>query len=373
MKAIPVSIYRGGTSRALFFKSKDLPRDRQAQDEVILKAMGSGHALQIDGLGGGNPLTSKCAVIGPPSVPGADVDYTFVYPSITDLKADRQGNCGNISLAVGPFSVNEGLVSANGDRASVWIYNTNTESILKASFAVKDGCFAPEGDFAIDGVPGTGSKITLAFEANPKKALLPTGKVCETMDVEGFSEPLTVSIVQAGNLVIFCSMAALGINGAPCTWQGDDDLWRRMEAVRGAGAVRLGMANSAQEAKQTTPAVPKIVAVALPDTYTDLQGRLQNKGEHDLKVLMAAMGVMHRSFAITASVATAAAAVLPGSIVNQMRHGEGQQVVLAHPSGKRSVEAELVNEDGVWRAKTLALSSTAKQILKGTVFIKEGL
>ena len=371
MKQIPAAIYRGGTSRALFFHEKDLPQDKKRQDKIILQAMGSGHALQVDGVGGGNPLTSKCAIIGPPSVPEADVDYTFVYPGVSTLIADRRGNCGNISSAVGPFSVNEGLVDPAEDRAVVSIYNTNTRAILRATFPVKDGRFDPAGDFAIDGAPGTGSRVSLEFLGSPDQPLLPTGKVREVLDVPGFPQGVEVSILRPGNLTAFCTMAALGIDGEPPSWEKGAEIWRKMEAVRGAAAVRLGLVDTLEEARANSPAVPKIVAVRKPQTYTDLIGRQQTAESHQFMILTAAMGVMHPAIAVTGSVATAAAAVLPGSVVHDHRAGEGPEVVIGHPSGQISLIAEVEQVDGVWQSKKIALNRTAREIMKGYVFVEE--
>ncbi|MEW6670756.1 MAG: PrpF domain-containing protein [Thermodesulfobacteriota bacterium] len=371
MKKIPIAIYRGGTSRAIFFHEKDLPNSVAEQDEIIMQAIGSGHALQVNGLGGGNPLTSKCAIIGPPSVPAADINYTFVYPGVVRKIADRKGNCGNISSAVGPFAVNEGLVPATGDQASVVIYNTNTKTLLRATFATRSGRFYPKGDYAIDGAPGTGSRVSLEFLNNPETALLPTGKVREKLEVPGVSRELDVTILQAGNLAVFCSMAALGIQGEPDSWEKDSELWLKMEAVRGAAAVRLGMAETPEEARLKTPAVPKVLAVRRPQPYKDLLGRQQPAETHQLMILTAAMGVMHRSIAVTGSVATAAAAVLPGSVVADLRSGEGPEVVIGHSSGQIALTAELDGKAGKWQARRIALNRTAREIMKGHVYIEE--
>jgi len=234
-KQIPVAIYRGGTSRALFFHKSDLPDSIEEQDELVLNAFGSGHPLQIDGLGGGNPLTSKCAVIGPSTVSGADVDYTFLYPAVETRMVDRKGNCGNISSAVGPFAVNGKLVPATGDTTSVLIHNTNTRSLLRATFTTRDGRFFPDGDFSIDGVPGTGSRIALEFLGDSSQPLLPTGNVLDQLEIPELGRAIDVTILRAGNLTVFCKMENLEISGDPDTWLSNEVLWQKMEAVRGAG------------------------------------------------------------------------------------------------------------------------------------------
>lgn len=371
MKKIPIAIYRGGTSRAIFFHEKDLPASVDEQDRIILQAIGSGHSLQVNGLGGGNPLTSKCAIIGPPGVPGADVNYTFVYPGVIRKIADRKGNCGNISSAVGPFVVNAGLVAATGEQTSVVIYNTNTMALLRATFATRKGRFYPKGDYSIDGVPGSGSRIALEFLSNLELPVLPTGQAREKLEVPGVSRELDVSILQAGNLAVFCSMAALDIDGDPARWEKDLEIWQKMEAVRRAAAVRLGIAETPEEARLRTPAIPKVLAVRRPQPYTDVLGRQQSGESHQFMILTAAMGVMHRSIAVTGSVAAAAAAVLPGSVVAEMRSGEGPEVVIGHPSGQIALTAELDEKNGKWLARKIALNRTAREIMEGFVFIDE--
>jgi 2-methylaconitate cis-trans-isomerase PrpF len=368
-KTIPVSIYRGGTSRAVFFHQADLPKKISEQDKLVLDVMGSGHPLQVDGLGGGNPLTSKCAVIGPPSVPDADVDYTFLYPAVERSLVDRKGNCGNISSAVGPFAVNEGLVSATGEHTSVNIHNTNTGALICATFHTKDGKFDPEGDFSIDGVPGAGSSILLEFLGKPGQALLPTGTVKDQLKIAPYGMTLDTTIVQAGNLTVFCKMEDLGIEGEPSSWQSDEELWRKMEAVRSAAAVRLGMVDSPELAKELSPAVPKIVAVGPPAAYTDLMGRDRAPEDSQIRVLGAAMGVMHRAFAITATVATAAACVLPGSVAYEIRAGDGKDILIGHPSGVLPAKASLSQDGGIWVADNVGVKRTARHILRGSVMV----
>ena len=369
LNELPISIYRGGTSRAVFLHKKDLPKGIAEQDEIVLKIFGSGHPLQVDGLGGGNPLTSKCALIGPPSVVDADVDYTFLYPGVERRIVDRKGNCGNISSAVGPFAVNEGLVQATGECTSVRIHNTNTGAIMCATFHTKEGRFDPEGESSIDGVPGSGSSILLEFLGKSEHALLPTGSITDRLEIDPYGLSLKTTILQAGNLTVFCMMEDLGIEGEPASWQSDEELWRRMEAVRAAAAVKLGMVDSAAQAKELSPAIPKIVAVGPPVAYTDLLGRERKPEEYQLRVLGAAMGVMHRAFAITATVATAAAAVLPGSVVHAIRAGEGKDILIGHPSGILPAKADLSQHAGVWVADKVAIQRTARHIMRGTVFV----
>lgn len=195
---------RGGTSKALIFRAGDLPADRADWAPIFLAAMGSPDPAmrQLDGMGGGVSSLSKCCVVGPPSRPDADVDYTFAQVAIDRPEVDYASNCGNMSSAIGPFAVDEGLVAPPaGNEAVVRIHNTNTGKIIVARFPMEDGRAAVTGDLAIDGVAGTGAPIRLDF-TDPGGAgtgrLLPTGNLTDRLDVPGLG-PLRVTLIDAAN------------------------------------------------------------------------------------------------------------------------------------------------------------------------------
>ncbi len=367
MNGIPFSIYRGGTSRALFFLEKYLPKNIADQDAFILKVMGSGHPLQIDGLGGGNPLTSKCAIIGPPSISEADIDYTFLYPSVTTKKVDRSGNCGNISSAVGPFAINEGIIQSYGNSASIIIHNTNTRTLIRTTFEIKNNRFYSKGDFSIDGLPGSGSRIKLDFLPHPEDTLLPTGMVKEKILIPDWQQEIEISVVNAGNLTVFCKMEDITSSRSPTQWQADKMLWKRMELVRSAACIHLGIAKSPEEAYEKSPAIPKIIAIGSKSNYRDLTGQLQSKKNHQFRILMAAMGVMHQSVAVTGAVAIGAASVLPGSIVNEIREETGPDIIIGHPSGLIALKASIKKEIYEWKLDTVSLNRTAREICRGVI------
>src|ERR1700712_325825 len=178
--AVRIVIMRGGSSKALFVAKRDLPTDPAARDRFILALFGSPDKRQIDGLGGADYLTSKCAIVGPPTVPGADVDYTIAQVSVEHPVVSFDTNCGNISSAVGPYAISEGIVAAQAPSTLVRVHNTNTGKILRIKVPVKDGAPVSEGTFAIDGVPGTGAEIQLDFSLTGGAftgRLLPTGNV----------------------------------------------------------------------------------------------------------------------------------------------------------------------------------------------------
>ena len=208
-RRIPCVIQRGGTSKGVYIHEKDLPADEKMRTQVILAIFGSPDVRQIDGLGGADPLTSKCAIIGPSDRPDADVNYTMAQVGITDALIDFKGNCGNISSGVGPFAIDEGLVEAHEPETVVRIYNTNTKKILKAYVRTRGGKSEYTGDYAIDGVPGTGSKILLDYSATGgtlRGALLPTGRPVDKVPVPSLGEVEIWQPKKKKKKIFFCRL-----------------------------------------------------------------------------------------------------------------------------------------------------------------------
>ncbi len=261
---IPCVYMRGGTSKAVFFHDKDLPQDVEQRDKVILSAFGSPDRRQIDGMGGANTSTSKVAIIKKSSRPGIDVDYDFGQVDIAAPIVGKTMNCGNISSAVGPFAIDEGLVEAVEPITEVHIFNTNTQKEIIAQVPVKDGRAMTEGDFAIDGVPGTGAKVTLKF-VGPQGAasgkLLPTGNVKDTIEIDG--KEYEYSFVDAANPVIFVHPKDFGVTGTETPAQFNalpdcQEICRKLEIIRGTGAIILGFAKDLEDAKKNSQTLPKI-------------------------------------------------------------------------------------------------------------------
>ena len=213
-RKIPCVYMRGGTSKALFFRDEDLPQDTIERDKVILSAFGSPDRRQIDGMGGANTSTSKVAIIKKSNKPGIDIDYDFGQVDVFAPIVGKTMNCGNISSAVGPYAIDEGLVKAVEPVTEVHIFNTNTRKEIIAQVPVKDGRAVTEGDFSIDGVPGTAAKILLKF-VNPQGAasgkLLPTDKAKDTIKFD--SKNYEYSFVDAANPVMFVHPEDFGVKG----------------------------------------------------------------------------------------------------------------------------------------------------------------
>ena len=376
-RRIPAVLMRGGTSKGLFFHEKDLPPDPRRRDRAILAAYGSPdpYKRQIDGVGGALSVTSKVAVIGPSPAPDYDVVYHFGQVSIDRPIVDVKGNCGNISSAVGPFAVDEGLVTAVEPVTRVRIHQKNTNKLIVAEVPVKDGKFNEEGDYAIDGVPGTGSRILLRF-VDPAGAvtgkLFPTGNRRDRFDIPGRGA-VEVTCIDAANPFVFVPAAALGLSGTET-----EELERRaeiksmLEAIRCRAAVRLGITASEEEATRRSQAVPKVAVVAAPATYAALNGRMVEAREVDLLARMMSMGTLHRSYAVSGAVATAGAAMIPGTVVGELVREEarGRDLLrIGHPGGVIDVGAVIEPRAGEHIYREAVLERTARRLMEGHVLV----
>jgi len=369
---------RGGTSRALVFLRADLPADPAGWDAIFLAALGSPDPTgrQLDGLGGGISSLSKVAVVGPPSRPDADVDYTFGQVEVTRPFVDYKGNCGNISSAIGPFAIDEGLVPAREPETLVRIHNTNTRKLVLARVPVEGGRAAVRGDFALPGVPGTGARITLHF-FDPGGAvtgrLLPTGRARDVLDVPGVGA-LAASLVDATNPLVFVRAKDLGLEGTerPEALDAEAGLPERLEAIRGAAAVRMGLARHVEEARRESPAVPKVAFVAPPAAYRTLAGEAVPADGVDLVARVVSMGKVHRAFALTGAMCLAVAARIEGSLVHEAAAalGPAGDVRIGHPSGVLPVAASVAcGPDGAPVAEKVTVYRTARRLMEGFVLV----
>jgi 2-methylaconitate cis-trans-isomerase PrpF len=323
---IPTAFMRGGTSKALFLREEDLPADPQQRDRAILAAYGSPdpYRRQLNGIGGATSSTSKVAIVGPSSRPDADVDYTFGQVGIHEDFIDWGGTCGNISAAVGPFAIEEGWLPARAPITPVRVFNTNTRKVYVAHVPVADGTFEPEGDYAIQGVPGTGSRIVLEYldpGGGASGKLLPTGHARDAFEMPGLGR-VEATVVDAGNPLAVCRLADLGLTGLelPAALDADAELHARLEALRAQAAVACGLAPTPAEASLRSPAIPKVAVVGPPIDYTATDGTPIRAEEIDVVGRIVSMGRVHTSYALTGAIATAVAAVLPGTVVHEVAH-----------------------------------------------------
>jgi len=361
---------RGGTSRALFFRTEDLPHAGPARDSMILAAMGSPdpNKRQLDGMGAGTSSTSKIAIIAKSSRTDADIDYTFGQVSVDSPVISYKGNCGNISSAVGPYAVEEGLVAFSGDEATIRIHNTNTGKIIVARFALQNGLPKLDGDFALDGIAGTASPIALSFLApggSSTGKTLPTGLAREMLETDGFGA-IEVSLVDVSNPIACVAATDLGLTGreSPTELTDHPDILARIETVRIAAAVRMGIC-SKQEAQSTVRNLPQIAIVSSP---TD-----EDSSATNIVLRMISTGQAHASSSITGGMCLAATMILPGSVAHELARtstAPNHPLTIAHPSGTLALNADISgNTVDDFTVHAVAVFRTARRLMQGEVLV----
>ena len=379
-RKIPVIIQRGGTSKGIYIHEKDLPKDPKLRDKVILAIFGSPDRRQIDGLGGADPLTSKVAIISRSERNDVDVNYTFGAVDINEPIVDYKANCGNISSGVGPFAIDEGLVKAKGSETIVRIYNTNTKKILKAYVPTYRGKTRYLGDYAIDGVPGTNAKILLDYSETAGTVtgkLLPTGNPADVVSIPSVGT-IQMSIVDAGNPLCFIKPEFLNFSGieGPLDQKVIDSL-DKIELIRGTAAKMIGLADDATQARIKTPAIPMLVFVSQPAPYTSFtDGHRIESEEIDFVARLFYMQEMHKTYAGTGTVCTGAAAMIEGTLVNQVTSPKAKEtglVRIGHPGGVIPIEVEVEKTADGFHLKKAAFGRTSRRIMEGFVYVQESL
>lgn len=379
MEMLRCAIVRGGTSKGVFIMKNELPKDPAKRDAVIRAIYGSPDVRQIDGLGGADPLTSKLAIISPPSRPDADVDYTFGQVSIDTDFIDYGGNCGNISSAVGPFAIDEGLVEPVEPFTTVRVHLTNSNNILVAEVPVKNGKAMVDGDFVTDGVPGTGAKITLDWSDTAGAItgkLLPTGNAKDIIEVNGTK--YTVSLVDAGNPLVFIHAHSLGMKGteSPGEIEANKALMATIEEIRGRAAVIFGLVKKPEEAATKSPYNPFFAIVSPPADYKTISGTDVKAGEVDIVSRLLFMLRMHKTYPVTGTVCTGAAVRVPGSVAWDVLREEAKSRVtvnIGHPGGIIPVETEAEVTGGQVKLKRIGVYRTARRIMDGYVYVRKSV
>jgi 2-methylaconitate isomerase len=375
LKTCKAVFMRGGTSKGIVFHERDLPQDMAARNALFLAAMGSPdpYGRQLDGMGGGVSSLSKVCIVGPPSRPDADVDFTFAQIEIDRPEVDYAGTCGNMSSTIGPFAVDEGLVPAPADgEAAIRVHNTNTKKIYIARFSVKGGHSAVDGDLAIDGVAGTGAPVRLDY-ADPGGAktgkLLPTGNPVDIMDIPSIGS-IPVSMIDAANPTVFVAARDVGIRGTelPAVLERDAVLMGNVETIRRHAAVAMGMSPDLDHAGNVR-SVPKLGILSPPVEQTLLSGKVMAESETDIVARMISVGQPHRATPLTSALCLAVACRIPGSIAYKlMRPGDGSAPVrMGHPSGVIMVGAEIEVMDGKVRVPFVIMYRTARRLFQGEV------
>jgi probable AcnD-accessory protein PrpF len=380
---IPATYMRGGTSKGVFFKLTDLPDNAQtpgaARDALLLRVIGSPdpYGKQIDGMGGATSSTSKTVILSKSERDGHDVDYLFGQVSIDKPFVDWSGNCGNLSAAVGPFAITNGLIDAarvpRDGLATVRIWQANIGKTIVAHVPMKDGAVQETGDFELDGVTFPAAEIQVEFmdpaeEGEDGGSMFPTGNVVDELDVPGVGT-FQATMINAGIPTIFLTADALGYLGTELQEDinGSAEALARFETIRAHGAIRMGLIKTREEAasRQHTP---KIAFVAAPVDYVSSSGKTVLASDVDVLVRAMSMGKLHHAMMGTASVAIAAAAAVPGTLVNLAAGGgERDEVRFGHPSGTLRVGAAANQDSGEWTVTKAVMSRSARVLMEGWV------
>ncbi|MEQ7805837.1 3-methylitaconate isomerase [Priestia megaterium] len=366
MTRIPVTVMRGGTSKGVFINHEEMPVNKSDWEPFLLDIMGSPDQRQIDGLGGANSLTSKIAIIKKSDLEEADVDYTFAQVSISESLVDFKGNCGNISSAVGPYAIEQGLVQAVEPVTKVRIYNTNTKKVIVAEVEVENGKVKTEGSCMIPGVPGTGSPIYLSFENGEGAVtgkLLPTGNAIDLLQTS--IGTVKASIVDVGNPLVFVKAADIGLKGTELPHEYTEKQLKLFEEIRSIAAEKSGLAPR-DKATKLSPAVPKMTIIAPPMDHRDGTGREKAASQMDVLIRMMSMQKPHQTLAITGAICTTAAIYTKGTLLSEMVQLKGDTVRLAHPMG--IMETSVDAKDG--QVKGIKVVRTARLIFEGFVYTK---
>ena len=380
---VPATYMRGGTSKGVFFRLQDLPPSCQvpgaARDALFMRVIGSPdpYSAHIDGMGGATSSTSKCVILSKSSVPEHDVDYLYGQVSIDKAFVDWSGNCGNLSTAAGAFALHAGLVDParipDNGTCVVRIWQANIHKTIIAHVPVSNGQVQETGDFELDGVTFPAAEIVLEFldpsdDGEEGGSMFPTGNLVDDLEVPGVGT-FKATMISAGIPTIFVNAEDIGYSGAELREQinGDPEQLARFEKIRVAGALRMGLIKTAEEAA-TRQHTPKIAFVAKPKDYLSSSGKTVPAGEIDLLVRALSMGKLHHAMMGTCAVAIGTAAAIPGTLVNLAAGGSAREAVrFGHPSGTLRVGAQAALVDGQWTVTKAIMSRSARILMEGWV------
>jgi probable AcnD-accessory protein PrpF len=386
---VPATYMRGGTSKGVFFRLQDLPAPAQvpgaSRDRFLMRVIGSPdpYAKQIDGMGGATSSTSKTVIISKSARPDHDVDYLFGQMSIDTAFVDWSGNCGNLTAAVGPFAISNGLIDPQrvprDGVAVIRIWQANIGKTIIAHVPVTDGQVQETGDFELDGVTFPAAEIQIEFmdpaaeEEGAGGAMFPTGNLVDDLNVPGVGM-LKATLINAGIPTIFINADAVGLTGTELqeAINGDARLLSMFEMIRAHGAVRMGLIKDVADAP-TRQHTPKVAFVAPPKSYTASSGKAVDASDIDLLVRAMSMGKLHHAMMGTAAVSIGTAAAIPGTLVNLAAGGSPRQAVrFGHPSGTLRVGAEATLEGGDWVVRKAIMSRSARVLMEGMIRVPEG-
>ncbi|MBS6517940.1 MAG: PrpF protein [Clostridium sp.] len=380
MRKFKTVFMRGGTSKGCVFHREDLPEDPGQWDEIFLQVMGNPDPKQIDGLGGTVSSNNKIVIVWKSQEPDIDVEYLVGQVIVGKCQVDYKSNCGNMTAAVGPYAVEEGMVEIAEPVTTVRLLNRNTDKKVNVTVPIdpETHTFAQEGSCAIAGVDGTAAELQVNF-LNPAGAktgkLLPTGRVLDVLDIPDFGT-IEASILDVSNPMVLVRAEDIGAAGMelPEEVNQNRELCSLLEKIRGTAACMMGFAKDLKDAEANSPAVPKVGFVTVPKDYTDISGKIVKEQDMDLCARVISVFKCHKACPLTSASAISVAAFLKGSIVEKAagRLQEGQRLVrIGHPSGVMTMMPDLKESGGELVLDGVAVQRTARRIMDGMVYIKK--
>lgn len=374
---IPCVYMRGGTSKGAMFQKKDLPEDKGLWDDIFLKVMGGPDPKQIDGLGGTVSSNNKILIVSASTQAGVDIEYLVAQVVVGEPVVDYSANCGNMTSAVGPFAISQGMVQAEEPITKVRMLNLNTNKVIEEFVPTKDGIVKENGDCAIAGIDGTGAELKINF-LNPAGAktgkLFPTGKATDEILVEGLGV-ISVSVIDISNVFVFVHSTDVGIRGdeLPAKLNSDKKFLETIECIRGTVAQKIGLIDRWQDAAARTAGSPKLVILALPMDYTDIAGRTVNKEDMDICVRVVSVGAVHKASPLTGATAIGGAAFIKNCVMENYLKGKKLtgSLRIGHPSGVMKVYVDYEDVAGEIHFKGIAGQRTSRKIMEGYVYIRD--
>ena len=381
---VPATYMRGGTSKGVFFRLQDLPEDAQvpgaARDAFLMRVIGSPdpYGKQTDGMGAATSSTSKTVILSKSTRPDHDIDYLFGQVSIDKPFIDWSGNCGNLSSAVGPFAISNGLIDASripqNGIATVRVWQANIGKTIIAHVPITNGAVQETGDFELDGVTFPAAEVQLEFmdpaaeEEGAGGSMFPTGNLIDDLEVPGVGT-LKATMINAGIPTIFVDAAAVGCTGTELQddINGDPEKLAMFEKIRAYGSLRMGLIKNLEEATKRQH-TPKVAFVAKPADYVSSSGKPVAASDINVLVRALSMGKLHHAMMGTVAVSISAAAAIPGTTVNLAAGGGKRDAVrFGHPSGSLRVGAEAALIDGEWKVTKAIMSRSARVLMEGWV------
>lgn len=366
---LPATVFRGGTSKGIYFEADALPDDRDAWDDLLLNAYGSPDPMQLDGIGGSHSTTSK-AMICSPGEAEFDIDYLFGQVGVEKPVVDWGGNCGNLSFAIGPFALERGIVNTDttDGRTTLRLRNTNTDGVVEQSIPVDEkGKPQYDGDFKVYGVAGTGARITSRFldpGGSVTGSVFPTGNRIDILDVDELGE-IEASLVDVSSPCVFVRAEDINmsVTALPEETNADADLLDRLERVRSTACERYGFADQVN-ATSESPGIPKIAVIGERETYETVNGDILSPDDYDLLARIMSMQKAHHAYAVTGAMCTAVTSVLEGTIPNEFAAGSPDEITIGHPKGPMTIGVEVIDDEVI----ATTVDRTVRQIMDGRLF-----